>query len=171
MDNIKSPSELSHSPTMAPLPGISPLLERSPSLAACKSSKSITACVQCSKRKVRCDHRSPCSACVKHRVECEYRQKRQPQQRASRQIVTAEVKILTEKITHLELLLREHGIDSKRLSETPGSTQTYSPDQHVPAVNQDTRPETLSIAEPKPDGTVSKAQVIHGQEGYIFVNK
>lgn len=151
-------------PAMADSPVMSRLLSTS------EPRKSIIACVHCSRRKVRCDHQNPCSACVKHRVKCEYQQRRQPQQRASRHTLTAEVKALTEKVKRLELLLQEHDIDPKAPPETPGSAQSHSPDQVAPAVEEETQPNAASTVGTEPGGTVSRAQLVHGQGAYTFVN-
>lgn len=64
------------------------------------------ACVTCSRRKVRCDKREPCSTCRKSGIECIFRAPAPPQARKRRAPET----ILLERLQRAEDLLKGMGV-------------------------------------------------------------
>ncbi|KFY12789.1 hypothetical protein V491_06658 [Pseudogymnoascus sp. VKM F-3775] len=74
------------------------------------------ACVRCQSRKVRCDHKSPCTNCIKGQAECV------PATLATRRRRKRfSEKALLERLRNYESLLREHGITFQPTHDSSGS--------------------------------------------------
>lgn len=67
-------------------------------------------CTRCANRKVKCDRQRPCSACAKYNVECIYNSSDSHRKKHKR----VKVQTLTERLSHYESLLQEHGIDTRK---------------------------------------------------------
>ncbi|RDW67549.1 hypothetical protein BP6252_08945 [Coleophoma cylindrospora] len=129
-------------------------------------SKSTFACVRCAERKVKCDRQRPCSACVNHKVECIFQPPRTPQ-RSRRRIKD---QILTDRLRYYETLLRDQGINPKKLSDTRGSDAQRRPNETVAVAPKESHASTPSAVESEASESVSKTQVIQGQGRAMFVD-
>ena len=68
-------------------------------------------CVLCSRRKVRCDRRDPCSNCTKARAECIFRTPAPPRRRKRRSPETT----LHARLRRYEQMLEARGVDMESL--------------------------------------------------------
>lgn len=74
--------------------------------AATSASAKNPSCLQCRKRKIKCDRKFPCSNCVRSNAECVFRDSIPSRHHKRR----AEFALLS-RLKHYESLLRQHGID------------------------------------------------------------
>ena len=128
--------------------------------------QSTFACVRCSERKVKCNKQNPCSACISHKVQCIFRA---PKPRRKRRKFSARNDLLDERLKRYEALLQEKGIDPNQFMDT-------SQAQNHRIINRSGVPQhvwKLSTAstDPKPQETVFRPLLLHGQQGTKLVAK
>jgi hypothetical protein len=100
----------------------------------------VLACVQCSRRKVKCDRHFPCENCTKAGVSC-VPSSANPRQRRRR---FAERELL-ERLRHYESLLRRHNIDFAALHPDSSSNTDGKRNADADTVRRES---TRSTADP-----------------------
>jgi len=94
-----------------------PLTSSNQARGALPKSQRILSCVQCQRRKVRCDRRFPCANCVRAAVDCVAGDSVAPRPRRRR----FPERELLERLRYYEGLLRQNGIDFEPLHQPAGA--------------------------------------------------
>ncbi|EAW09333.1 Zn(II)2Cys6 transcription factor [Aspergillus clavatus NRRL 1] len=90
---------MTETPVMVDLSDLPNHDQQTPTNAGGKTAK-IPSCVICSRRKVKCDRKNPCSSCSKHGVECVYRNPLPPRRgkrRASNVASSPEIRVVSRR--------------------------------------------------------------------------
>ncbi|KAL9043422.1 MAG: hypothetical protein Q9214_003393 [Letrouitia sp. 1 TL-2023] len=96
-------------------------------------------CVLCSRRKVKCDRRDPCSNCTKARVDCIYRAPATPRRRRRR----SPERSLHARLRRYEQMLENYGVKTEELEGEPASHISDSVDQRKSSVAGSDSPNTI----------------------------
>ena len=132
------------------------------------TSRPTHSCIRCADRKVKCDRQKPCGACVRHNVECLFSSS-QPSRRSHRR---NQDQVLVDRLRQYEDLLREHGIDSTKVRDTPKSDSSRNSNhrvaEDVPEVSQMQTPSSIRSDTGQ---RVNKTQILHDKGRFQFVDK
>lgn len=96
-------------------------------------------CVLCSRRKVKCDRRDPCSNCTKARVDCIYRTPATPRRRRRR----SPERSLHARLRRYEQMLESYGVKIEELEGEPASHISDGIDQKKASAAESDSPNTI----------------------------